>query len=93
VPPQSVLARGGLLGAVLGLVGRRPRLLALSLLTLGGQTAFVLGGLRLVRAPASVYRALLTAPVLIASKLALYLRLASGRGPRGWVRTEREVGK
>jgi 1,2-diacylglycerol 3-beta-glucosyltransferase len=93
VPPQSVLALGGLLGAVLGLVGRRPRLLALSLLTLGGQTAFVLGGLRLVRAPASVYRALLTAPVLIASKLALYLRLASGRGPRGWVRTEREVGK
>jgi 1,2-diacylglycerol 3-beta-glucosyltransferase len=93
VPPQSVLALGGLLGAALGAIGRRPRLLALSLLTLGGQTAFVLGGLRLVRAPASVYRALLTAPVLIASKLALYLRLASGRGPRGWVRTEREVGR
>lgn len=93
VPPQSVLALGGLGGAVLGAALRRPRLLALSLLTLGGQTAFVLGGLRLVRAPASVYRALLTAPVLIAGKLALYARLASGRGPSGWVRTEREVGK
>jgi 1,2-diacylglycerol 3-beta-glucosyltransferase len=93
VPPQSVLALGGLLGAALGAAGRRPRLLALSLLTLGGQTAFVLGGLRLVRAPASVYRALLTAPVLIASKLALYLRLARGRGPSGWVRTEREAGR
>lgn len=91
VPPQSVLALGGLLGAALGALGRRPRLLALSLLTLGGQTAFVLGGLRLVRAPASVYRALLTAPVLIAGKLALYLRLARGRGPSGWVRTEREA--
>lgn len=93
VPPQSVLALGGLGGAVLGAALRRPRLLALSLLTLGGQTAFVLGGLRLVRAPASVYRALLSAPVLIASKLALYLRLASGRGPSGWVRTEREAQK
>jgi 1,2-diacylglycerol 3-beta-glucosyltransferase len=91
VPPQSVLALGGLGGAVLGAVLRRPRLLALSLLTLSGQTAFVLGGLRLVRAPASVYRALLSAPVLIAGKLALYLRLASGRGPSGWVRTEREA--
>jgi len=91
VPPQSVLALGGLLGAALGAGLRRPRLLALSLLTLGGQTAFVLGGLRLVRAPASVYRALLMAPVLIASKLALYARLASGRGPHGWVRTEREA--
>ena len=93
VPPQSVIALGGLAGAVLGAAGRRPRLLGLSLLTLGGQAAFVLGGLRLVRAPASVYRALLMAPVLIASKLALYARLASGRGPSGWVRTEREVGR
>jgi GT2 family glycosyltransferase len=91
VPPQSVLALGGLGGAVLGAVLRRPRLLALSLLTLGSQTAFVLGGLRLVRAPASVYLALLTAPVLVAGKLALYLRLASGRGPDDWVRTEREA--
>jgi hypothetical protein len=93
VPPQSVLALGGLAGAALGAAARRPRLLALSLLTLGGQAAFVLGGLRLVRAPASVYRALLMAPVLIASKLALYARLASGRGPSGWVRTEREAGR
>jgi 1,2-diacylglycerol 3-beta-glucosyltransferase len=93
VPPQSVIALGGLAGVALGAGGRRPRLLALSLLTLGGQTAFVLGGLRLVRAPASVYRALLMAPVLIVNKLALYARLAGGRGPSGWVRTEREAGR
>ncbi|MGN6587508.1 MAG: glycosyltransferase family 2 protein [Solirubrobacterales bacterium] len=90
VPPQSVLALGGLAGLVLGAVRQQRLLLSLSLLTLGGQTAFVLGGLRLVRAPASVYRALLMAPVLIAGKLALYARLAGGRGPSGWVRTERE---
>jgi 1,2-diacylglycerol 3-beta-glucosyltransferase len=93
VPPQSVIALGGLAGAALGAGRRRPRLLGLSLLTLGSQAIFVLGGLRLVRAPAGVYRALLMAPVLIATKLALYARLASGRGPRGWVRTEREVGR
>jgi 1,2-diacylglycerol 3-beta-glucosyltransferase len=91
VPPQSLIALGGLAGAALGAARGRRQLLALSLLTLGGQAAFVLGGLRLVRAPASVYRALLMAPILIASKLALYARMLSGRGPRGWVRTEREV--
>jgi 1,2-diacylglycerol 3-beta-glucosyltransferase len=90
VPPQSVLALGGLAGAALGAAQRRRRLLSLSLLTLGGQMTFVLGGLRLVRAPAGVYRALLMAPVLIAGKLALYARIATGRGPQGWVRTERE---
>jgi 1,2-diacylglycerol 3-beta-glucosyltransferase len=91
VPPQSVLALGGLGGLALGAMRRQRLLLSLALLTLGGQAAFVLGGLRLVRAPAAVYRALLTAPVLIVGKLALYARLATGRGPSAWVRTERET--
>jgi hypothetical protein len=90
VPPQSVIALGGLAGLALGALGGRRRLRALALLTLGGQACFVLGGLRLVRAPAAVYRALLSAPLLIANKLALYAQLLIGRGPRGWVRTERE---
>jgi hypothetical protein len=90
VPPQSLIAAGSL-GSTLGalLLGRR-RLLVLALATLVGQLTFVLAGLRLVRAPASVYRALLTAPVLIATKLAIYGRLLRGRGPDSWVRTERE---
>jgi 1,2-diacylglycerol 3-beta-glucosyltransferase len=91
VPPQSVIALGGAAGAGVAAIARNRLLLGLSLATLGGQAAFVLGGLRLVRAPAAVYRALLSAPLLIASKLVLYARLLSGRGPRGWVRTEREA--
>jgi 1,2-diacylglycerol 3-beta-glucosyltransferase len=90
VPPQSVIAAGGLAGLALGARRGQRLLRALALLTLGGQACFVIGGLRLVRAPASVYRALLSAPVLIATKLALYAQLLSGRGPSGWVRTERE---
>jgi 1,2-diacylglycerol 3-beta-glucosyltransferase len=90
VPPQSVIALGGIAGVVAAVLRGRRRLLALSLLTLAGQAGFVLGGLRLVRAPAAVYRALLMAPVLIATKLALYARLLTGRGPSGWVRTGRE---
>jgi hypothetical protein len=91
VPPQSVLAIGGGGGIVAGLLTRSRRLLALSALMLAAQAAFVLGGLRLVGAPAYVYRALLTTPALLANKLLLYSRLASGRGPTSWERTEREA--
>jgi 1,2-diacylglycerol 3-beta-glucosyltransferase len=89
VPPQSVIALGNLGGVLAGAALRSRRLLALSLLGTLAQSAFVLGGLRLVRAPACVYRALLTAPVLVANKLALYARLLLGKGPTAWVRTER----
>jgi hypothetical protein len=90
LPPQSVIALGGAAGAGLGALTGNRRVLGLALATLLGQATFVLGGLRLVRAPAAVYRALLSAPLLLASKLALYARLLSGRGPEGWVRTKRE---
>ena len=90
VPPQSLIAAGSAASALAGLLLGRRRLLALSLATIAGQLGFVLAGLRLVRAPASVYRALLTAPALIAAKLAIYGRLLRGRGPTAWVRTERE---
>lgn len=89
VPPQSVLALGNGSGLLAGLALRSRSLLWLSLLGLLAQATFVLGGLRLVRAPACVYRALLAAPVLIANKLALYARMILGKGPSGWVRTER----
>jgi GT2 family glycosyltransferase len=90
VPPQSLIAIGNLGSALAGLLLGSRRLLALSVFTTVAQGAFVLGGLRLVRAPAYVYRALLSAPALVASKIGLYGRLASGRGPTAWVRTERE---
>jgi hypothetical protein len=44
----------------------------------------------LVRAPAAVYRALLFSPLLIGQKLLIYTRLASGRTPTGFVRTQRD---
>jgi 1,2-diacylglycerol 3-beta-glucosyltransferase len=91
VPPQSLIAAGSAGSALAGLLLGRRRLFALSLLTLVGQLGFVLAGLRLVRAPASVYRALPMAPALVATKLAIYGRLLRGRGPTSWVRTEREA--
>jgi len=90
VPPQSLIAAGSAASALAGaLLGSR-RLLLLSTATLAAQASFVFGGLRLVRAPVRVYGALLVAPVLVVGKVALYARLSVGRGPKTWVRTERE---
>ncbi len=90
VPPQSLIAAGSIGSVLAGLLLGSRRLVSLSLGTLFAQLFFVLAGLRLVRAPAQVYGALLTAPALILSKTVLYVRLLSGRGPTSWVRTERE---
>ncbi|MGA8746101.1 MAG: glycosyltransferase family 2 protein [Solirubrobacterales bacterium] len=91
VPPQSVIATGAAASATAGLVMRSRPLLAVSAFTILAQAIFVFGGLRLVQAPTNVYRALVAAPILVAAKLSLYARLALGRGPSGWVRTEREA--
>jgi cellulose synthase/poly-beta-1,6-N-acetylglucosamine synthase-like glycosyltransferase len=89
VPPQSLIAAGSAGSALAALLFGSRRLLVLALATLIAQIVFVLAGLRLVRAPVQVYRALLVAPVLVAGKLMLYVRLLSGRGPKSWVRTAR----
>jgi 1,2-diacylglycerol 3-beta-glucosyltransferase len=91
VPPQSLIAAGSLGSGLAGLLLGSRRLIWLSIVTLGAQVAFVLGGLRLLRAPAAVYRALVIAPALILRKVALYAGLLVGRGPTSWVRTERET--
>ena len=91
VPPQSLIAAGSCGSAAAGLLLGSRRLLALSVATLAAQFAFVLAGLRLVRAPVQVYRALLHAPALVLGKVALYGKLLGGRGPTVWVRTEREA--
>jgi len=90
VPPQSLIAAGSLASALVGMLLRSRRLALLSCSTLLAQLTFVVAGLRLVGAPAHVYRSLLVAPALVARKVALYARLLSGRGPTSWVRTERE---
>jgi colanic acid/amylovoran biosynthesis glycosyltransferase len=89
LPPQSLIAAGSLTSLLAGAVAGSRRLVVLAIGTLLGQTAYVMLGLRLVRAPRPVYRALLTAPRLIASKLVLYAKLIGGRGPRTWIRTTR----
>jgi hypothetical protein len=89
IPPQSLLLAANVAAALLA---RRagPGVSRLAVANLGGQAAFVAGGLALVRPPATVWRALVYAPALAAWKLALLARLWSGRGPTRWVRTERE---
>jgi hypothetical protein len=46
-------------------------------------------GVRLVKAPAAVYRALFYAPAFVAWKIWLYLRVWLGGSPGEWVRTGR----
>lgn len=89
VPPQSLImtANAGvalLAGATGARAARRMAVAALA-----AQATFVIGGLALVHAPASVYRALATAPLLAARNAGLYARLARGRRPSEWVRTRR----
>jgi len=89
IPPQSLLAftNVALLAAATAFDERAARrLAALSLLC---QAAFVLGGLRVARAGPATYRALACAPLLVAEKLALAVRLATGGAPRSFERTPR----
>lgn len=89
LPPQSVLAAWSFVTALAGaLLGSRP-VLKLGLACAGAQGVYVLGGLRLAGAPATVYRALACAPLLMAWKLRLYVQLLTGRAPRDWERTPR----
>jgi hypothetical protein len=90
VLPQSLIAAGSVASGLAAMVFGSKRLAALSAAALAGQLTFVLMGLRLVQAPALVYRALLAAPALIAQKIILYVGLLGGKRPTSWVRTERE---
>ena len=90
VPPQSVIAAGGVGVAALAALSGRRRTAALAAGGVAAQAIHVFGGLVLVRAPPAAYRALLGAPVLAASKLRTYLRIATGGGPSDWERTPRE---
>ena len=93
LPPITTLfALTALSGGLLRLVARG-RLAAVGLaLGVGGiavQVGHTLLALRLVGAPAAVYRSLLMAPVHIAWKVLLLLRIARRKGPDSWVRTTR----
>jgi hypothetical protein len=88
IPPLSILAlaHAAVLVASVPLGrSRGPALAAQALLA-----TFVVGGLRLARAPRSAYRALAGAPLLVGRKVALYAGMAVRGGPTAWERTERE---
>jgi hypothetical protein len=55
---------------------------------LGGST-YILGGLLISGADRRAYLYLLTTPLFLLWKLRIYGAMLLGRGPRGWVRTER----
>jgi hypothetical protein len=91
VPPQSLLAgatvASGAGALALGRPGPRRLAAAMAL----AQAAFVAGGLRRAGAPRAAWRGLALAPALVVRKALLYARIAAGRGPREWVRTERNA--
>ncbi len=94
VPPLGLLATLSALGATLGVVllatGVAPAWAVVPwVVALAGVPAFVLAGLVTGRAPRSMWRALVTAPALIASSLATRLRLVRGLQETTWQRTTR----
>jgi hypothetical protein len=90
VPPQTLLAFAHVVLAGLSCLGRSPAVRRLAVVTVAMQALFVVGGLRLARAPREVYAALLTAPILVARKLGLLAGLALRGAPRSWERTARD---
>ena len=85
-----VAASGAAVAAGLALAGLVPIWAASTwLLALGLLSAHVLVGLLAGRAPRSAYLALLRAPLFLASKLLVYLRLLAGFDAQRWERTER----
>ena len=92
IPPFSVVA--GASGAVLltALALRSPLGIAIATFIVLGQSVYIFGGLALAHAPSEVYKSLLSAPVYVAWKIWLYVRLLLGLKPRSWVRTARNAG-
>jgi 1,2-diacylglycerol 3-beta-glucosyltransferase len=91
VAPQSLLAGATAAsgGAALALGRPAPRRLAAAIAA--AQVVFVAGGMRRAGAPRAAWRGLAMAPTLVVRKAILYARIAAGRGPRAWVRTERNA--
>jgi hypothetical protein len=94
VPPFSVLAAGAVAGGGLALLTSRRSLAGRLARAIGAasvvtQATYVLSGLRMVHAPAAVYRSLARAPALVVWKLALWLRVLVRPGSVAWVRTSR----
>jgi cellulose synthase/poly-beta-1,6-N-acetylglucosamine synthase-like glycosyltransferase len=103
IPPFSVLfgiTAAGLGGAIAllawalltteeGLIPIAITNLVLGLSLVLWQALYLLAGLRMSRAPASIYRQLLYSPWFIVLKLKQYLNILFQRKPLAWVKTQR----
>ena len=97
LPPFSVLVAATAASTAIALGGARNGRLGRTIAVVGignvvAQAVHVLSALRMVRAPAGVYRALATAPGAVVWKVALWARALSGRTDDAWIRTARNPG-
>jgi hypothetical protein len=88
IPPQAVVTALWAVGLLLGGALRSRGLRRLSLWAAAAQAAYVVAGLWMARVPATVWRALPGAPVLVARRLGQVARIVT-RPPQEWERTER----
>jgi cellulose synthase/poly-beta-1,6-N-acetylglucosamine synthase-like glycosyltransferase len=93
-PPLALGTATWALGTVattvlVGLGVTTPWALAVPAATAALLGAYLVVGLAAVGGRSAVLRLAVTAPRFLAWKVGIYLRLASGEGPRGWARTPR----
>lgn len=93
LPPLSVVATLGLAVGISGLALGNLSLALAGGIVLAALAAHVAGGMLLSRAPLSAWRSLLTAPVYLPWKVALYAQALLGAGAQRWVRTPRSPTK
>jgi 1,2-diacylglycerol 3-beta-glucosyltransferase len=89
IPPQSLLLACNVISGLMAITLKSRMGTWLFLFSLAGQIIYVLGGLMVIGAPRSVYRALAYAPALVLWKLVLWVRIFLGRSPSHWIRTVR----
>jgi 1,2-diacylglycerol 3-beta-glucosyltransferase len=89
IPPFSIVAMGSLVSLVAAAALQSIPAVLIGAFLLLGQVVYILAGLWLSGAPTKVYQALLYAPLFIAWKVWLYVRVLIGLDRKGWTRTAR----
>lgn len=89
LPPQTLMAAGGLTLLAGGALSRDRWLVAGAAATIAAQSSYVVGGLAATSGVSVVLGALVHAPRFVAGRVPVLARVASGRGARSWVRTTR----
>lgn len=89
LPPQAAGAAVNVAAIALAHRAGRRGAMGLSVFATAAQAVFVLGGLRVARAPRVVYLALLAAPIFVAGRLRSLAGAFGRSGPVTWERTGR----